>query len=157
MNKTAFKAHEPEDFIFWKEHYKQQKERTTPKKMNEDNNKFWYLCTPYSKFPGGLEEAYKMAAEMLMFLERSGHFVFCPIVHSHTAAKYAPDLWSHDFWLPVDFKFVKISRGLIVDKMLGWEDSYGITEEIKYANMLELPILYTNHMEMPEELQSVRK
>src|SRR6266550_797636 len=118
-------------------------------KVADDKDKFFYLASPYSKFKGGYEEAYQMAAEMLMFLERNKLFVFCPIVHSHTAVKYAPDLHTHEFWLDVDFKFIRISRGLIVCTMEGWEESYGIAEEIKYAETLGLPVYYTSFMGLP--------
>lgn len=126
-----------------------------PSKNSIDNSeKFWYLCTPYSKYPGGLEVAYKKASEMLMYLEENNFFCYCPIVHSHTPAKYGSEglSFNHAFWLNIDFKFIRISKGLIITKMEGWDKSYGIGEEIKYAKALGLPIYYTNFMSIPEEL-----
>lgn len=123
-----------------------------PSKVSVDKEeRFWYLCTPYSKYPEGLEVAYHKASEMLMYLEENGLFVYCPIVHSHTPAKYGSEglAFNHAFWLNVDFKFIRISKGLIITKMEGWDKSYGIGEEIKYAEKLNLPIHYTNFMEVP--------
>lgn len=130
----------------WGEYYKDRQVAALQKTIELP----YYLCTPYSKFKGGFENAYQMAAEMLMFLERNKLFVFCPIVHSHTAVKYAPDLHTHEFWLDIDFKFIRISRGLIVCTMEGWKESYGIQQEIKYAETLGLPVYYTSFMELPE-------
>ena len=118
----------------------------------EKEERPYYLATPYTKYPLGLEEAYQAASEMTMFLKENGVFVYCPIAQNNGPALYAPKeiKLSHDFWLTDDFKFVKISRGLIVCKMLGWSESFGIGEEIKLATKLGLPIIYTNFMEMPK-------
>lgn len=153
------------DNTFWQERAKANRPVAKPDHINRKDS-FWYLCTPYSKYLSkeveegvfskewALTEAYEMASEMLMYLEQKGLFVYCPIVHSHTPAKYGDkDLaFNHDFWLNVDFKFIYMSRGLIITKMKGWDKSYGIGKEIEYAGKLELPVYYTNFIEFPQEL-----
>ena len=47
---------------------------------------FWYLATPYVKFPGGLAAAFVAACEQYALLIRAGVPAFCPIAHSHGAA-----------------------------------------------------------------------
>jgi hypothetical protein len=80
---------------------------------------------------------------MAMFLEENEAFVFSPIAHSHGMSLYASNKnkFSHDFWLTIDFKYIKLSRGLIVCKMKGWEDSFGISKEIEFAKTLQKPII----------------
>ena len=114
----------------------------------ENEDRFWYLCTSYSKYPKGMEQAYLDACAHQAELMKAGIFVYCPISHNHEAGKIINNL-SHDFWLPIDFKFVRLSRGLLVSKMENWENSYGIGEEIKLATRLEKPIIYLDFMEVP--------
>lgn len=121
---------------------------------NSRVDRFYYLCTPYTKYKHGLETAYQMAAQMTMYLQMQGFFIYCPIVHSHTPSNYCPKSLkeSHDFWLTIDKQFVKISRGLIVCKMQGWDESKGIQIELDYAKELDLPVYYTDFLEVPKEL-----
>ena len=48
---------------------------------------FWYLATPYSKFPGGLDAAYVEACKAQALLIKAGVPVFCPISHTHGPAR----------------------------------------------------------------------
>ena len=111
----------------------------------------WYLATPYTK--ENHEEAYQAACRMAMFLEENDIFTFSPISHSHGMSEYASkqNKTSHDFWLTIDFKYIKLSRGLLVCKMKGWDNSFGIAKEIEFAKTLQKPILYTEYMELPKE------
>jgi len=88
-----------------------------------------------------------------MFLEENGVFTFSPIAHSHGMSLFASDKnkLSHDFWLTIDFKYIKLSRGLIVCKIKGWENSFGIAKEIEFAKSIHKSILYTEFMELPKE------
>lgn len=47
-----------------------------------------YLATPYSKFEGGLEAAFRAAAEVAAKLVRQGESVYSPICHTHPIAIY---------------------------------------------------------------------
>lgn len=119
----------------------------------------WYMASVYTKHPEGLERAYEDACKMTIMLEENDIFTFSPIVHSHGPAKYAHDeknALSHDFWLTIDFKYVKLSRGLLVVKMTNWEQSFGIAKEIEFAKAIKKPIIYTNFMEIPREFLDER-
>ena len=114
--------------------------------------KFYYLASPYSKYPRGLETAYHDACKIPMFLQENGLHIFSHIVHSHGPSYYAEDpnnKTSHDFWLTIDFKWVKLSRGLIVCMLESWKESYGISKEIELANSLGKPVYYTEYLKMP--------
>lgn len=104
---------------------------------------FWYLATPYSKFPAGLEAAHKAACEYAATLIKSGVRIYCPIAHTHPIAVFGNiDPYSHAIWLPADRPFMDNAVGLIVVKMTGWEKSIGITEEIKTFKKAGKPILF---------------
>lgn len=100
----------------------------------EDLRKFplCYVATPYSKYPLGLEHAFRDAARLTGELLKRGLSVYSPIAHTHPIAKYADiDLLDHDIWLPFDAALMSKSDALIVARMDGWEESYGVGEEIK--------------------------
>lgn len=112
---------------------------------------FWYLCTPYDKLDHN--QAWKDACKMTALLRENGFFVYCPIAESHGAAEFVSETNrnSHDFWVVGhDFKMIRLSRGLIVCTMRGWEQSKGINMEIGLALDLRLPIIYTEFMELPK-------
>ena len=44
--------------------------------------------------------------------------------------------------LDFDFSLLKSSKGMIVLKIDGWRDSYGVKAEIDLCNQLSIPILY---------------
>lgn len=104
---------------------------------------FWYLATPYSKFPGGLEAAYKAACEQHALLVLAKVPVFCPIGHTHGPAMYGkiPPM-QHDIWLPADRPFMDAACGLIVCKLPSWERSFGINEEIQIFMAAGKPVIY---------------
>lgn len=104
---------------------------------------FFYLATPYSKWKGGLDDAFGLAAREAARLMRRGIPVFSPIAHSHPIAVHGGiDPLSHDFWLPADAPMMAAATGLIVLRADGWEQSYGIGEEIKAFKAAGKPVLY---------------
>jgi hypothetical protein len=112
---------------------------------------FYYLASPYSKFPEGLEEAFKQAAEQAALLVAAGVSVYAPIVATHPLAIYGGlDPLDHELWLPVDEPFMNAAKGLIVCMMEGWESSYGVNYEIKKFVDAGKPVLYMTPGEVPE-------
>jgi hypothetical protein len=92
-----------------------------------------YLATPYSKYPKGIEAAFRDACVLASRLISWGMKVYSPISHTHPIATYGGlDPFDHSIWLPLDFVIMDRSDNLLVAHMSGWEDSYGIGEEIKY-------------------------
>jgi hypothetical protein len=91
-----------------------------------------YLATPYSKFPGGMHEAYIAACQLAGQLISNGVKVFCPIAHSHVLCEVAGlDPTSHALWNEQNYPFLHASTALIVAKLPSWETSVGIDHEIK--------------------------
>jgi len=103
---------------------------------------YWYLATPYSKYPKGLDAAFIEASKAAGFLVAQGFRVYSPIVHCHPIAIHSGiDPLSHEIWLAADAPFMHGAAGLIVVEMVGWKDSFGIKEEIEFFEGEGKPIL----------------
>lgn len=102
---------------------------------------FWYLGSPYSKYPDGIEAAYQQACRAAAFLARKGVPVHCPIAHTHGIAIHGEiDPRDHDFWMEVDKPFLEAASGLIVCEMESWHISLGLTAEIERFKQMGKPI-----------------
>jgi hypothetical protein len=109
---------------------------------------FWYLATPYSKDPRGIESAFQDACRATGALVRMGVPVYSPIAHTHPVAIHSGmDPFNHTIWLPADAPMMNAASGLIVAMMPGWAESYGISEEIGVFRASGKPVLF---MEWPE-------
>ena len=104
---------------------------------------FYYLATPYSKFPGGIEAAYRAACEQQALLIRAGVPTFCPIAHTHGAAVHGGiDPVDHAVRLPADEPFMRSAAALIVCKLPTWELSFGVKAEIDAFYAAGKPVIY---------------
>jgi len=93
---------------------------------------YWYLASPYSKYPGGTAEAFEEVCRAAGWLILRGVVVYAPISHTHPIAVESEiDLADHSIWLPADKPLMDGACGLIVCEMETWRDSYGVQEEIK--------------------------
>jgi hypothetical protein len=109
---------------------------------------FWYLGSPYSKYPSGPEAAFLCAAAIAAELLKQGVPIFCPIAHSHPLAQYGQiDPLDHKIWLPADRPMMDAATGLIVAQMEGWRESYGLTHEIEVFTAAGKPVLYLDMRE----------
>lgn len=91
---------------------------------------YWYVASPYSKYPGGMEEAFEEVSRAAGFLVEAGLSVFAPITHSHPIAKHGHiDPKNHTIWLPADKPLMLGAVGLVVCMLPSWEDSYGVRYE----------------------------
>lgn len=110
---------------------------------------YWYLATPYSKYPLGRDAAFRDASRYAGRLLIAGVNVFSPIAHSHPISKYTPiDPLAHDIWLPADWPLLSGAHGVLVLMLPSWDTSYGIKQEIEYATENNKPVIYVN----PEQL-----
>ena len=112
-----------------------------------------YLATPYSKYPGGREAAYKAACQKAATLMLDGHKVFCPIAHSHSIETEGMDkVQDGDWWLAQDFAVLEKCDVLMVYQLPGWLESYGVQAEIAFAKANAIPITMLAY-EKEEEAQ----
>lgn len=92
-----------------------------------------YVATPYSKFPGGHEEAFRQAAAITGRLMLRGLRVYSPIAHGHPLSLYGGVPFAdHEVWIPFDRAMMEKSDALIVVKMTDWHRSDGVDHEIRF-------------------------
>lgn len=114
---------------------------------------YWYLATPYSKYPGGLEAAFVLACKATADLIRAGVRVYSPIAHTHPVALHGEiDPYDHGIWLPADQPFMDAAKGVIVLRAETWEQSYGIKCEIAAFEAAGKPVIYMDPGVVPEGL-----
>lgn len=111
----------------------------------------WYLATPYTNYPEGLEIAFVDASRAAGALLRRGELVYSPIAHCHPIAIHARiDLRAHDIWLPFDAGMMRAADGCAVVKMPGWRESFGVGEEIKAFVAAGKPVRYLSWPDLRE-------
>ncbi|GAC1583199.1 MAG: hypothetical protein NVS3B5_17710 [Sphingomicrobium sp.] len=114
---------------------------------------FWYLATPYSKYPLGIEAAFEEACRQTALLVRAKVPVFSPIAHTHPiAAVGRMDPLDHTIWLPCDRPMMDAARGLIMCKMASWEQSYGMRVERETFEAAGKPVIWMEPDILPPEL-----
>ena len=95
----------------------------------------------------------KQATQFTAKLSVDGYNVFSPLTHSDAVADHLPEdlRKSHDFWLSRDFQIIKLCDEMHVLCLDGWEESFGVQEEIKLATKLDLKIVYHSWEPIKEE------
>jgi hypothetical protein len=112
---------------------------------------YWYLASPYSKYPEGINAAFEEICRQTALLIRNKIPVYSPIAHTHPVAIHgAIDPYAHDIWLPADEPLMNGAMGLIVCTMDTWRDSYGIGVEIKAFEAAGKPVVYMTPGVVPE-------
>lgn len=102
---------------------------------------FLYLATPYSRFPGGIEDAFECACRCAAWLIRQGLSVYCPIAHTHPVAIHGGlDPLDHEIWMPADLPMMRAATGLVVAMMPSWEQSVGVKAEISQFQEDDKPV-----------------
>ena len=108
-----------------------------------DRSMYYYLATPYSKYPGGRCAAFTDAASLTGELLKRGYYVHSPIVHGHPASVQASlDASDHDFWLDLDMRMIDRLDALCVAMMPSWRESLGVSMEIGYAKTIGKPVFW---------------
>lgn len=115
---------------------------------------YWYLATPYSKYPEGLEAAEKLAAENAALLLKARIPVFCPIAHTGPLVVHGNfESRDHDFWINVvDRPLMRGAHGLIFLEAPSWQWSSGMHEEIVEFTKAGKPIVFMQPGVIPEGL-----
>lgn len=113
--------------------------------------KIIYLSTPYSKHPGGIEQAFLQACCAAGVLVKRGHCVYSPIAHTHPiATKSSMDPLDHALWLHFDQPFMEACDELWIIQMPGWDDSHGIEIERKAFMGMGKPVKYLSWPKLEE-------
>jgi len=112
---------------------------------------FWFLATPYSKYPHGLDAAFRLAARQRGLLVRAGVRCFSPIVHSHAVAmECGIDPHDHAIWLPAEAPMRWAATGIILLRAESWESSVGMRLEREEFLAAGKPVAWMDPDVLPE-------
>lgn len=102
-----------------------------------------YLAIPYTH-PSEEVRNYRLhlVSNLAGQLMNEGHIVFSPISHGYQIAKIHDIPTDWEYWEKSCKAFVSRSTKVIVVMADGWETSTGVTEEVKLAKELGIPIEY---------------
>jgi len=108
---------------------------------NPLNGNLAYLATPYTKYHKGIDAAFEDAAKLAARLLCTGIKVYSPIAHTHPLAIHGGlDPLDHSIWMPFDKAMMERSDVLIVAHMEGWQDSFGVAQEIEIFTRAGKPV-----------------
>jgi hypothetical protein len=119
---------------------------------------YWYMGSPYSKYAAGLGQAHIDVCKEVARYIQAGVPVYSPIAHTHPVAIYGGvDPLDHSIWLPADRPMMDAAHGLIVLKMEGWGESFGLKYEVRVFTDAKKPIIYAEVGQDVDEVLSGRK
>lgn len=102
-----------------------------------------YVATPYSKYPKGIEAAFRDACKVTAALIEDGINAYSPIAHTHPVAIYGKiDPLDHGIWMKFDAAMMEAATELLVIEMPGWKESKGIAIEVETFRKAGKPITY---------------
>ena len=102
-----------------------------------------YLATPYSHpDPAVKQRRFEIACSEALRLMIEGHVVFSPIAHSHAIETVTNQSNPHEFWMRQDFHILSKCDTLVILLIDGWDQSRGVREEIEYALLWGIPLVY---------------
>lgn len=103
---------------------------------------FIYLASPYShKDHVVMEERFRAVEAATAELLRNEQRVYSPIVHCHELAKRHRLPTTAKYWEAYNFAMLARAAKLYVLTIPGWDESIGVTGEMKFAHDLGLPVI----------------
>jgi hypothetical protein len=114
-----------------------------------NGEKLIYLASPHSD-PDYMvmQHRYEKARDAVAILQRNNIMVFSPICHSHPPQMVNKDVVIHfESYRKFDEKLISVSDELWILMIDGWNKSFGIMNEVRLAERLNLPIkcLFLNY------------
>jgi hypothetical protein len=104
-------------------------------------NSLAYIASPYTRFSGGMANAFLDIARISARLRTAGIFAYSPIVHLHPIAIFGElDQLDLSIWVPHNHVMMERCDCLIVAHMEGWDTSDGVKSEIEYFKKMDKPI-----------------
>ncbi len=118
--------------------------------MTVTDTGFWYLASPYTKYPEGEHAAFVAVAKQAALLLEAGVFAVSAITHSHPIYRAKPSLGgAWETWAELDRRMIHSSIGMIVCMLDTWEESKGIAAEIEFAQSISKPVVYMTPGKIP--------
>lgn len=114
---------------------------------------YWYLASPYSKYPAGPKAAYRIACvnSALLLANHIPHY--CPIVACHPLVDRLPDFDPKDFthWKVQNESMMLVAKGIIMLKAKNWENSDGMMDEYMFFSLRKREVVYMDPGVLPRE------
>jgi hypothetical protein len=102
---------------------------------------YWYLATPYSHFPGGIELAFDETCRLAAQLVRGGYHVYSPIIHCHPIARAGALETDAQTWAAFNETMMSRAAGCLVGLMPSWDVSVGLRAEVEYFRTNSRPVV----------------
>ena len=119
-----------------------------------------YLSSPYTHQSETVRALrHDRAALTTAKLMERGWVVFSPIVHAYTVAEFMDSerQLDHDFWMRQARGMLRTAAYLVVLKIVGWDKSRGVREEILYAKENSIQIRYLGERDpLPSAMKLAR-
>ena len=118
------------------------------------NYNLCYIASPYTKYLHGIDQAYKDVCAVAAVLITHGVKVFAPICHSHSIATHGNiNPLNHNMWLAADEPMMDAADALVIVKLDGWNESYGVDYEVDVFKAADKDIFYLNPNTMELSLE----
>jgi hypothetical protein len=114
---------------------------------------YYYISNPYNGTDEQKEQRAQIAAKVCGQLLKKDIHAWSPIVHNHSMMKTFNQFTLEERRtkiLDFDFSLLKASKGMIVLKIDGWKESFGVKAEIDLCQKLSIPIKYLDPMHLEE-------
>lgn len=103
-----------------------------------------YLSSPYSHDdPTIVEKRVDLTIKACAYLLTKGYNTFSPIIQGHYILKVCPEVagdWG--FWQNFCRSYIDKSETMVVLKIDGWDKSIGVSQEMLYARLNNITIIY---------------
>jgi len=118
----------------------------------------YYLALPYH----GTEEEKKYRTELSLkavteFL-RQGIHVFAPLNYVNKIVEelaFTSLKKRREIVLPYLLDFLRVSEGMVILAAAGWENSWGIQQELKFCRETQIPVYKINPEQIYEDLSKI--
>lgn len=102
-----------------------------------------YLASPHSHKDAEIRERrFREVCKAAAKLFDGGHWVYCPIAHTHVIAQHMTDAMRWEAWAAYDEHMLSLCDCLIVLQLDGWKESRGVAAEIQIATELGIGVEY---------------
>lgn len=108
----------------------------------------YYLATPYSSYPYGLDNAFRAACRAAACLTEAGVQIYSPVAHWHPISLFMENRPA-DFWIELNKPHMRAAPGLIIAQLPGWDKSAGISLERTIFEQMGKPVKFLRWPAMP--------
>jgi hypothetical protein len=120
---------------------------------------FYYLANPYGGSDELRKERFEKCCKAISILLRNDIKTISPVVHNHSMTEVAKD-WTLEerqaLLLPFDFSLLEHASGMILLTLDGWEESFGVKEEIKFCEGRGIKIYKITYDEIINDIDKLK-